>query len=212
MTKTKTNSGVSIVFTTVKAINAESARLGIVAKTWQKDMHTLNLSVVHHLAKHGQIGVLNHHLDQFKDALAVRRNAIIAWFVTFGACTFDEKNQRFMHKKDHKLDLSAANEKPFWKFSGNETGKDDMQVFDVMADIGKAYNRLKKKHDEETKSGNRSEHYERNSQLLSALAMMVSGVVPTALAPKAISPEGAPMPLQAPGNGDPLDVPVPVHA
>lgn len=206
----KANAGVAIVFTTVKAINAESVRLGDNAKTWQKDMHVLNLSVAHHLAKHGQIGVLNHHLGQFKDALGVRRNAIIAWFTAFAACTFDDKNQTFMFKKDHKLDLTAANEKPFWKFSGNETGKDDVQVFDVMGDIAKMYKRLKAKHDEETKSGVRSEHYNRNAQLLSALAMMQAGVVPTVA--KDISPEGAPLPLQAPGNGDPLDTPVPMHA
>lgn len=173
---------IAIVFTTVKAMQAEGERIGNTLKTTQNDMHALHLSIIAHLSKHKQIGVLNHYWGQIKDAHGIRRSAVIQWFDAFGTCTFNETTQQFMYDKDKTVKLADGDAKPFWKFKGMESADDKVEVLDAAGEIAKVYKRLKAKHDAEVKAGTKSEHFDRNAQLLSALAMMGSGIVPGATA------------------------------
>lgn len=166
---------IKLAFTTVKAMQVEGARIGAVLKGTQSDMHALHVSIIAHLAKHKQIGVLNHYWAQIKDAEGVRRNAVVQWFGKFGTATFDEANQTFIYDGDKSVKLADGHDTPFWKLKGMENSG-DVQALDVAGELARLYKRLKAQHDKDVKEGKANP---KNAELLSAMLMMQSGVIPT---------------------------------
>ena len=144
-------SPVMTLLTSVKAITTEIERVQRVGATYQVDLHVLACSVLQHVGKHGNIGVVNQFLAALPDA--VRVNALKDWFEAFGKVTWigaDTKAMKtpsFVSAKPQRL--GEAMEKPFWKFKANEGAPYVPLIMDTYID-----QQIKKlaKDDTETKS------------------------------------------------------------
>ncbi len=162
----------AVRFATVSDMRIEAIRLASTGKQLQADMHELNLSIIHHLAQHGQIGVVNHWLAQFEKVESVRKNAMVQWFNTFGACKYNEELGRFEHVKGKKLELAKAKAKPFWKFGALENDK-PIKLMTLEAGIKSLIKQMKDNRDKLGVPFTPEEQAQ-----MSALTMMQSGIIP----------------------------------
>jgi hypothetical protein len=110
------------MFTTTKAIATETERLKRVGVSYQVDLHVLACSVLAHLGKNGNIGIVTQFIEAVPDV--VRVNALKDWFEAFSKCTFIGADGKVMktpaYAKGKAQRLGEAMEKPFWKFKANE--------------------------------------------------------------------------------------------
>jgi hypothetical protein len=123
------------ILTSVKAIIAETDRVGTSLKVTQQDVHVLACSVLAHTAKHGNINILTQFLDKMPEM--IRMNGLKTWFETFGQLTWDAdaipalsakdgaesaKAKKGMWRIDRskKPRLGDAMAKPFWSFKATE--------------------------------------------------------------------------------------------
>jgi len=110
------------LFTTNAAIAKETARIKSVGTTYQVDLHVLACSVLQHLGKNGNIGVVTQFIEAVPDV--VRVNALKDWFEAFAKLTFIGTDGKVMktpaYVKAKPQRLGEAMEKPFWKFKANE--------------------------------------------------------------------------------------------
>jgi len=104
------------LLTSTKAITAATNTLAAAANMLQHDAHTLACSVLAHVGKHGQIGIVNNFLAAMPDM--TRKNSLILWFETFGKLKYEGKAMCYVSTKPQRL--GDAMEKPFWKFKANE--------------------------------------------------------------------------------------------
>lgn len=151
---TKANKTASVgftLFTTNKAIAAETARLATVGKSYQVDLHVLACSVLSHLGKHGNIGIVIQFLDAMPDV--VRKNALQDWFQAFSKCTWVGADGKAMkapaYDSTKAQRLGEAMEKPFWKFKANEGAPYLPLILDTYVD---AQIKKMQKDDTETKT------------------------------------------------------------
>lgn len=124
----------------VKDIEKRTTALVGSLKTQQTEMHTLAVSVLMHVAKHGNIDVLTNFLKSVKDVPMVRNNALGNWFEKFGPVYYEtdktkgkgwkldtDKRKPFLEAtKDLKAQremLDNASKSPFWNMKGNEGGE-----------------------------------------------------------------------------------------
>lgn len=165
----------------------------------QVEAHKLACSVLLHLGTHKDVRVVETFLKSMP--AMVRVNGLRAWFEKFGPIKFVTEGEGegavevLTYVKDKPTLIGEAIEKPFWRFTATE-GK-PYQPLDLSVETNKFIDKLLK----DTKHTG-TDHTAKIALLKSLMHN----------APKAVSPEGAPTPLQAPGQGDPLDMPVPLHA
>lgn len=124
------------LFTTKKAIMDETERLGVVGKSYQVDLHVLACSVLQHLGKNGNIGIVTQFLTTIPDV--VRKNALCDWFEAFSKATFLDKDGAVMktpvYSSAKVQRLGNAMEKPFWSFKANEGAPYKPMVMDTYID------------------------------------------------------------------------------
>lgn len=194
-------------------IQKRTTAVATVLKSAQHEVHVLAVSVLVHVAKHGNIDVLTNFLDTLKDnAQAMRNNALGNWFERFGTVFYEtdkdkgkgwklDADKRKPFLKDHadlkaqRAVLDAAMATPFWLLKGAEgteyVGMDTDKAINML--IGQ----LKRDMVKAKAAGKEVDH---TATILSLEA-----------ARKARNPNGAPVPVQAPGS-DPLDTPTPMYA
>lgn len=212
--KAMTPAKVSIkIVTDIKSIDKRTLAVCTTLKSAQHEVHVLAVSVLIHVAKHGNMDVLTNFLDRLKDnAQAMRNNALASWFERFGTVFYEtdkEKGKGWKHDTDKRKPfmkdtadlkkqrevLDAASHTPFWMLKGAEG-----EAY-VGLDTDKAINgligQLKRDMVKAKAAGKQVDH---TAVILSLEA-----------ARKARNPNGAPVPVQAP-SGDPLDTPVEKYA
>lgn len=205
--------------TNIKDISKRTDAVVVTLKGAQHEVHVLAVSVMIHVAKHGNIDVLTGFLDKLKEnAQAMRNNALAMWFETYGTVYYEtdkdkgkgwkidaEKRKPFLDAtKDLKAQramLDAASHNPFWNMKGNEGAA--YEGMDTAKAIASLISQLERDQKKAKAAGKEVDH--------SALIIDLKRV----RAARAISQGGAPndpaMPVQAPA-GDPLDTPIPQYA
>lgn len=201
--------------TNIKDISKRTDAVVVTLKGAQHEVHVLAVSVMIHVAKHGNIDVLTGFLDKLKEnAQAMRNNALAMWFEKYGTVRFEtdidkgkgwkldtDKRKPFLDAtKDLKAQremLDAASHNPFWNMKGQEGVA--YEGMDTAKAIASLISQLERDQKKAKAAGKDVDH--------SALIIDLKRV----RAARAISPEGAPVPLQA-SAGDPLDTPIPQYA
>ncbi|AUZ94753.1 hypothetical protein HOR96_gp45 [Agrobacterium phage Atu_ph02] len=215
-TATATNKATPAIklVTSVKDISKRTDIVVGTLKSAQHEVHVLAVSVLIHVAKHGNIDVLTGFLDKLKEnAQAMRNNSLAMWFEKYGAVYYEtdkdkgkgwkiaaEKRKPFLDAtKDLKAQramLDAASNNPFWLLKGQEgvayTGIDTAKA------IASLISQLERDQKKAKEAGLTVDH--------SALIIDLKRV----RAARALGQNETP--VHAPGSGDPLDVPVPQYA
>lgn len=129
--------------TNVKDIDKRTTTAVGSLKTQQHELHVLAVSVLIHVAKHGNIDVLTNFLDKCKDVAMIRNNALGNWFERFGTVYYEEDKTKGKGWKLHAVKCKAfregtentkalvvqrqylddASKTPFWMLKGNEGGE-----------------------------------------------------------------------------------------
>lgn len=135
MTK-KANKAPFALLTTVKAIDAATKDIAVRGTSLQVDMHIVACSVLAHVGKHGQIGIVNNFLAAIPDM--ARINAIKVWFEKFSKVTFvgaDGKTLKSpVYVSGKAQRLGDAMETPFWKLKAKEGEAYEAIVMDKYLD------------------------------------------------------------------------------
>lgn len=135
----------------IKDIDKRTDAVVVSLKAQQHELHVLAVSVLIHVAKHGNIDVLTNFLNKVKDVKSIRNNALGNWFEKFGPVRFEtdkdkgkgwklvpEKRVAFMDAtKDLKAQramLDACSATPFWMMAGQE-GTAEYKPFDTTKGI-----------------------------------------------------------------------------
>ena len=98
--------GESAIKKALESIKARGASL-------QRDIHTAACSVLAHVGKHKDVRLVSKLLESMPDMS--RKNAIKAWFESFGPVAWNEKGE-IMYQPATRMQLGAAMGKPFWSF------------------------------------------------------------------------------------------------
>jgi hypothetical protein len=129
------------LYTTTAEIDAAVTAFAQSGKALQDEAHKLACSVLHHVAKYGDIHVVRRFLDAMPDV--ARTNSLRKWFETFGPVTFE--GNKAVYLKNAKTRLGDAIAKPFWNFKMAEG--DDYKPLDPNS----AINALIKKFEKDAK-------------------------------------------------------------
>jgi hypothetical protein len=140
-TKTKKTPAIAVAYVGVKAIDAAMVALFASGQSFQKEAQSVALSVLQHVATHGDVRVASKLVNGMINAMPElsRINALRAWFEAFGPIAFDEAGVA-MYVKGKAADVSKAAATPFWKFKPEEP----YQAMDVLKSVEQYIKRLQK--------------------------------------------------------------------
>lgn len=168
------------------AIDAKIEAFHKRGQSMQAEAHKLAVSTLLHVATHKNVAVVHKLLQAMPDAL--RTNGLRAWFEHFGPVVIVTEGEGVnkvdvITYKAKQVDMQAAIDKPFWKFTATE-GK----PYEAL-DVNKAVNDLVKKlRTDATKTG--ADHSALITQLLATINPTVAVAAP----------------VEAPADVDPLTV------
>lgn len=104
----------------------------------QADCHRAAVAALYHADKHGDVTLMQRLLTALPDM--ARRNALIAWAITFGKFKASEDGKSVDYNKVQQTDLDAGATTPFWEFKPEKP----FTAFDLGAEIEKLIKRAEK--------------------------------------------------------------------
>jgi hypothetical protein len=128
----------------VPAIEKLLASIKTRGATLQKDIHVAACSILQHVGKHSDVRLVSKLLESMPDMS--RKNAIKAWFESFGPVAWNEKGE-IKYQPATKLQLATAMGKPFWSFKP--------EADYVPLDVAKAFDSFVKRLEKDAKETGR---------------------------------------------------------
>lgn len=130
------------LLTSEKAIDAALKDISARGASLQMDIHIAACSVMQHLIKHGNIGIVHKMLNALPESN--RTNALRKWFEHYGPVVFSGNDPVYSKAKieNKQVKLGEAMQTPFWKLKANEGG--DYEPVDVTVEINRLVNKLNK--------------------------------------------------------------------
>lgn len=129
----------------VSAIEKAIASIKTRGQSLQRDIHVAACSILAHVGQHHDVRMVSKLLEAMPDMS--RRNAVKAWFESFGPIAFDDKGQ-VKYNPATRLLLGDAMAKPFWSF------KPEAEY--VPLEIGKAFDSFIKRLEKDAKETGRN--------------------------------------------------------
>lgn len=132
---------IAVAYVGVKAIDAAMVALFASGQSFQKEAQSVALSVLQHVATHGDVRVASKLVNGMLNAMPElsRINALRAWFEAFGPIAFDAEGIA-TYVKGKPADVAKAAATPFWKFSPEVP----YQAMDVLKSVDQFIKRLQK--------------------------------------------------------------------
>lgn len=132
---------IAVAYVGVKAIDAAMVALFASGQSFQKEAHAVALSVLQHVATHGDVRVASKLVNGMCAAMPElsRINALRSWFEAFGPIAFNDEGVA-VYIKGKPANVAKAAETPFWKFKPEEP----YQAMDVLKSVDQFIKRLTK--------------------------------------------------------------------
>jgi hypothetical protein len=122
-----------------------TARLMKRYTTLNVELQLAACSVIGHVAKHGNVNVMNDFIKQVEDAaVGVRVNLLREFFDKFGNVVYDEETDTFKLDRAKPVKLGEALETPWWKGKKESKYRPIDTLLDLKEYYGKATERAKK--------------------------------------------------------------------
>jgi hypothetical protein len=176
-TESKKQKGYSVTFSldkllTDKAdIEAGIADVQAKGRSFERKLHLVACSCLHHVEATGDIGFINRLVLALPKS--ARRNALIEWSIAHGKLMWNEDGKKLVFSRTKTTDIEAAIEKPFWEFRPEPEYKPMNLIEEITKLIAKAEKRIAAAAEE-----NKDLPDEIDMQLLSTLEGLVNYVKP----------------------------------
>lgn len=115
----------------LKEDRAGTDHVGLSRPQERKLVHRIAVSMLAHMAKYGDVRIINRLLDEVKEEL--EKEALIAWFCKYGNVSMDDGNR--FRLSGGKIALDAADKHPYWKGIRKDAGKPGRKRFDFRAEL-----------------------------------------------------------------------------
>lgn len=127
----------------IRATNpSEMAKKNISQKELDKRIHAIACSTVAHMQIHRDVSLCNKLCLSLK---GFRQEAMIDWFVTFAACTYDQQKKRLVFNKAGINQIEECKNKTFLEFKRQKEEKGFNLLDALVKLVVTAENRLKEK-------------------------------------------------------------------